>query len=166
MIEICTFRLCDLCFFSQEDVSVNYSTGHRCLLSAIVLGWVGLVSSVATPAAETAVVWIEAEEYAASNFADHWQISSMGKPDLLSGGQWIMRGVNGDEVAKVVPDDGVTLRYAVTVQTPGEYRLWARVGWFNARASFQWRLGDGDWHEVPSDAPTTNLMELGFFCVR
>jgi hypothetical protein len=88
----------------------------------------------------------------------------MGKPELLSGGQWIMRGVNSEEVAKVVPEGGVMLEYPVPVKTPGEYRLWARVGWFNARADFQWRLGDGGWHDFLRDAPTTNLMELGFFC--
>jgi hypothetical protein len=143
---------------------MNCATGHRFLLSAIALGWVCLVPSISTRADETATIWIEAEEYAASNFAEQWQVSSMGKPDLLSGGQWLMRSVNNEEVAKVVPDGGVTLRYAVPVESPGEYRLWARVGWFDARADLQWRLGDGDWHDVPNDAPTTNLMELGYFC--
>jgi hypothetical protein len=58
----------------------------------------------------------------------------------------------------------VTLQYAVRVPAPGRNRFWARGGWFNARADFQWRLGDGAWQSVPRDHPTTNLMELGFFC--
>ena len=79
-------------------------------------------------------VWIEAEEYAASNFSQHWQPSSMGKPQLLSGGQWLMRGVGADEIPSLIPDEGVTLKYRVAPPRPGTYRLWARVGWFRARA--------------------------------
>jgi len=109
-------------------------------------------------------VWIEAEQYAASNFAQHWQPSSMGKPQLLSGGQWLMRGVGADEIPSLIPEEGVTLKYRVAPPRPGTYRLWARVGWFRARADFQWRLGDGPWRDVPRDQRTTNLMELGFFC--
>lgn len=115
-------------------------------------------------AAQPAAIWIEAEKYAATNFADQWQVSSMGKESLLSGGQWLMRGVAAEEVAAIVPADGVTLRYGVPVETPGEYRLWARVGWFSARAELQWRLGQGAWNTLPPDAPTTDLMEMGFFC--
>jgi beta-galactosidase len=75
-----------------------------------------------------------------------------------------MRGVNTDEIPQLVPAQGVTLEYAVKVPAPGHYRFWARIGWFNARADFEWRLGDGPWQVVPHDFPTTNLMELGFFC--
>jgi hypothetical protein len=144
---------------------MNCSTGHRFLLSAIALGSLCLVSSVSTPAAETATVWIEAEDYATSNFADHWQLSSMGKPDLLSGGQWLMRGVNSEEVAKVVPgrrrDAPVRRagRIARRVPVVGTRRVVQRP----SRAPMavgRWRLA----RRFPSDAPTTNLMELGFFC--
>jgi hypothetical protein len=135
-----------------------------CLSAAVAMAWSCLALAPSAMADQSAVIWIEAEDYAASNFADQWELSSMGKPDLLSGGHWIMRGVNAQELAKIVPDGGVTLQYAVPVASPGEYRLWARVGWFNARAELQWRLGDGDWRMLPPSAPTTNLMELGFFC--
>ncbi len=138
----------------------------RIVTAAAVFGLL-LVAVVAGPAAGADTpprIWIEAENYAASNFAQHWETSSMGKPRLLSGGQWIMRGVGSDEVAKIVPAEGVTLQYKVPVARPGAYRLWARVGWFRARADFEWRLGNGPWHAVPHDQRTTNLMELGFFC--
>lgn len=131
---------------------------------AAAVAWLGLASAAALAADQPAAIWIEAEQYAATNFADHWQVSSMGKEALLSGGQWLMRGATPEEVAKLVPAEGVTLRYEVPVATPGPYRLWARVGWFNARADLQWRIGEGDWNELPHDAPTTNLMEMGFFC--
>jgi hypothetical protein len=117
-----------------------------------------------TALAADSTIWIEAEQYASSNFAEHWQVSSMGKEHLLSGGQWIMRGVGEEEVAELIPDEGVLLTYPLSVEQPGEYRLWARVGWFHARADFEWRIGEGPWNSFSHEEPTTNLMELGFFC--
>ncbi len=119
------------------------------------------LATASAPDAET--IWIEAEGYSASNFSDQWEVTSMGKPELLSGGQWLSRGVGKDEVAGIVPPGGVTLKYSVPVNRPGDYRLWARLGWFRSRADCQWRLGDGPWHNVSHEAPTTNLMEVGFF---
>ena len=74
-----------------------------------------------------------------------------------------MKGVGTEEVKKLVPAEGVTLEYPVKVAESGTYRLWARIGWFRARADFEWRIGDGAWQTVPHDQRTTNLMELGFF---
>jgi len=108
-------------------------------------------------------IWIEAEAHTAANF-EHFEVSSMGKPEMLSGGEWLMKGVSPEEVKKLVPADGIVLKYDVVATKPGPYNLWARIGWFRARADFQWRLNSGPWHEVPKTYPTTNLMELGFFC--
>lgn len=95
--------------------------------------------------------WIEAEDYVQTNFAEHWERSSMGKPALVSGGEWLMKGVAADEVASLVPDEGVALKYAVSTPKPGTYRLWARVGWFRSRADFRWR-----WATDPgTTSPTT-----------
>ena len=105
-------------------------------------------------------VWIEAEDFTKCDFK-HFEKSSMGKPELLSGGEWIMRGVGPDEIAKLVPEDGIHLRYEFNVQQPGVRHLWARVGWFRARAAFEWRIDDGPWSDLPADYPTTNLMEMG-----
>lgn len=73
----------------------------------------------------------------------------MGKPELLSGGEWLMRGVGADEVTKLVPEEGIRLRYEFDVEEPGSRRFWARVGWFQARAAFQWRIDEGPWSEGP-----------------
>lgn len=108
-------------------------------------------------------IWIEAEAHTTANF-EHFEVSSMGKPEMLSGGEWLMKGMSPEEVKKLVPADGIVLKYDVVATKPGPYNLWARVGWFRARADFQWRLNGGPWHEVPKTYPTTNLMELGFFC--
>ncbi|MGM0486014.1 MAG: glycosyl hydrolase 2 galactose-binding domain-containing protein [Planctomycetota bacterium] len=108
-------------------------------------------------------VWLEAEDYDRCNFP-HFERSSMGKPQLLSGGEWLMRGVKADEVPKLVPDEGIILEYAFDVPKAGRYNFWARVGWYSARADFKWRISDGPWKAVPPSYPTTNLMELGFFC--
>jgi beta-galactosidase len=108
-------------------------------------------------------IWIEAEEHAGCNF-DRFDLSDMGKPQLLSGGRWLMKGIAPEEVDTLVPAEGIRLEYAVKVAAAGKYRLWARVGFFGARADFQWRLGEGDWHDVLHTLPTRNLMEMGFFC--
>jgi hypothetical protein len=132
----------------------------RLLTLSIVVSAVALCKvSFAAPES----VWIEAEDFTKCDFK-HFEKSSMGKPELLSGGEWIMRGVGPDEIAKLVPEDGIHLRYEFNVQQPGVRHLWARVGWFRARAAFEWRMDDGPWSDLPADYPTTNLMEMGLFC--
>ena len=108
-------------------------------------------------------VWLEAEKFDWCNFR-HFEVSSMGKPQLLSAGRWIMKGMGPEEVKRLVPEEGVLLRYRLKAPKTGRYTFWARIGWFRARADFQWRLGNGPWHDVPKTYPTRNLMELGFFC--
>ncbi|MFW6161612.1 MAG: glycosyl hydrolase 2 galactose-binding domain-containing protein [Planctomycetota bacterium] len=108
-------------------------------------------------------IWLEAEEHTTCNF-QHFERSSMGKPHLLSGGEWIMKGASSDEIKKIVPDEGVRLTYAFEAAQTADYTLWMRIGWFTARANLRWRLDGGAWHDVPRDFPTINLMELGFFC--
>lgn len=139
-----------MCRFSQM-------VGWPCAVALLIM------LPVVSRAADS-TIWIEAEEYASSNFAEHWEVTSMGKEKLLSGAQWIMRGVGREEVSELIPDDGVSLKFPLPVKAPGEYQLWARVGWFRARVDFQWRIGDGPWQSFSHDEPTTNLMELGFFC--
>ena len=110
--------------------------------------------------AQNQLIWIEAETYTTCNFP-HFEKSSMGKEALLSGGQWIMKGVGEKEVASLVPDEGVKLTYQFQAKNAGQYTLWARVGWFRARAACKIRLNGKDWIDLPSDYPTRNLMELG-----
>ena len=125
----------------------------------VFLGFFGLHPRIG----RAACLWIEAEAHTACNF-EHFEVSSMGKPELLSGGEWIMKGVSPEDVKKLVPKEGITLQYKVAAPKQGPYNLWARLGWFRARPDFEWRLNDGPWHQVPNTHPTINLMELGFFC--
>lgn len=135
---------------------------HFCRLITLSIAVVAAALCNSSRAAPDCI-WLEAEDYARCNF-NHFEKSSMGKPELLSGGEWIMRGVGAEEVAKLVPAEGIQLRYEFEVRRGGPRRLWARVGWFAARAAFQWRIDDGPWSKVPADYATTNLMELAFFC--
>jgi beta-galactosidase len=124
-----------------------------------------LLAATACIAAETATVgaWIEAENYAESNFRQ-FDVADMGKAALLSGGKVIMKGIDAKQVGKLVPDDGIRLKYAFDVKQAGKYDLWVRIGWYGARADCRLRVGDGPWLDLPRSAPTINLMELGFFC--
>jgi len=128
-----------------------------CLLGIVACG-----ASVAS-GGTTVGAWVEAEEYAACNFKG-FEVSSMGKEALLSGGKWIMKGVAANEVKTLVPDEGIRLKYDVAVERAGQYDLWARIGWYGARADCRLRVGEGPWLDLPKTAPTINLMELGFFC--
>ncbi|MFW6107437.1 MAG: glycosyl hydrolase 2 galactose-binding domain-containing protein [bacterium] len=127
--------------------------------------WTVLLVALCAAAANAAApfVWVEAEDTAETNFK-HFEVSSMGKPQLLSGGQWIMKGMGPDEVKKLVPEEGVRLRYKADVPQAGSYTLWVRIGWYGARANCRVRVGEGPWRELPKTLPTINLMELGFFC--
>ena len=124
-----------------------------------------LAALAATPAgaAEARAIWIEAETPAECNFK-HFETSTMGKEALLSGGKWLMKGISGDELTKLVPAEGVRLKYKVVAAQAGTYDLWGRLGWYRARADFEWRVGGAPWTKAPRDMPTINLMELGFFC--
>lgn len=132
-------------------------------LLACALGMLACAAAVAEGEAATVGAWIEAEDYAECNFR-HFEASSMGKEELLSGGKWILKGVGAGEVKTLVPDEGIRLKYAFAIERAGQYDLWARVGWYSARADFRCRVGDGPWIDVPRTLPTINLMELGFFC--
>jgi glycosyl hydrolase family 2 len=146
----------------QEQFHCRYRGTIRSFLVALM--FVALSSRVG---GATGWIWQEAEKYAECNFR-HFEESSMGKPSLLSGGVWLMKGIGAEEVEKLVPQEGIQLTYTIQTEKVGEYHFWARVGWFRARADFEWRINHGDqkgpWKQVPNTYPTINLMELGFFC--
>ena len=122
----------------------------------LIAGLLAATTGEALAAEPSSYVWIEAEKHDACNFA-HFEASSMGKPKLLSGGEWIMKGMGQEEITKLVPDDGIRLKYDLNVAQRGKYNLWARVGFYGARADFEWRVGGGDWsqdhaHDQPDGA--------------
>ncbi|MHC4401644.1 MAG: glycosyl hydrolase 2 galactose-binding domain-containing protein [Planctomycetota bacterium] len=137
----------------------------RIVIGRIVVPWAlfSAAASAADASQPKAFVWIEAEQHDACNFP-YFETNDMGKPRLLSGGKWLMKGMDQAEIKKIVPDEGIRLKYAAEVPKRGTYDVWARVGFFGARASFRWRVGGGEWSEAPKTMPTTNLMEMGFFC--
>ena len=102
----------------------------------------------------TDFIWIEAEQHARCNF-EHFEVSDMGKPDLLSAGKWLLKGIGPDDIGRLVPEQGISLEYAIDVVAEANYELWARVGYFGSRADFRWRIADGQWHEFSKTEPTT-----------
>ena len=136
-------------------------------IRALVLLLMGAALSLpaAQPGAVLAgqTIWIEAEKPVASNYQG-FSTSSMGKPALLSSGQWILKVVSGEEIAKTIPAEGIVMKYEVVAEKSGPYAFWMRLGYYRSRADLQWRIGNGPWNDLTRDAPTVNLMNLGLFC--
>ncbi|HIE51462.1 MAG TPA: hypothetical protein EYP85_06855 [Armatimonadetes bacterium] len=106
-----------------------------------------------------AYVWVEGEGPAAANF--EFDVSSFGKPGLLSGGKWLVKTLDQNAAKRETPPEGFLLRYDLRVGEPGEYEVWARLGFEWVRPSLEWRIGQGPWIKVGSDKATTNVMQLG-----
>ncbi len=104
--------------------------------------------------------WVEAENPASANF--EYDVTPA-KSGVLSGGKWISRTLQADEIAAVVPEEGLLLSYELSVPEPGAYEIWARIGWEWSRAPFEWRVDDGNWQRVEPAEQTTNVMELGLW---
>ncbi|MGQ9732209.1 MAG: glycosyl hydrolase 2 galactose-binding domain-containing protein, partial [Candidatus Zipacnadales bacterium] len=102
-------------------------------------------------------LWIEAEQPAFAS--PGFQTEGMGRPHLLSGGQWLRQSLDQNQ-AQNAPAEGFVLRYKLEVPEAGEYEVWARVGFEWVRPPLEWRLGDGEWTTVSPDVATTNVMEL------
>jgi len=104
--------------------------------------------------------WVEAENPTSANF--EYEVTPP-KGDLLSGGNWITKTLSPEEVADAIPEDGLLISYRLDVPEPGDYELWARIGWESARSPFEWRIDDSDWQKVDASDQTTNVMELGLW---
>ncbi len=103
-------------------------------------------------------VWIEAEEPVESTF--DFDVTSGGRPEVLSEGQWVHYSLSEDEAAERFPDADYRLTYEAEVPEAGTYQAWARVGFERVRAPFDWRIGDGEWQHADPDEWTTNVMKV------
>ncbi len=126
------------------------------VLSALL---VVFLSTAQPAAAAEDYVWLEAEEFESTNLTedDYWTGSD--RAHLLSGEKWLSARLKG-KAAQNVPAGGYVLEYEMDVPQSGTYDAWLRIGMEWVRAPFEWRIGDGPWHEVPADEATTNVMEL------
>jgi len=119
-----------------------------------VFVFIALVS--AASAGEPAYVWLEAEKPSNKNF--DFDVARGVNPVILSDANWIQKIVPADKFKSESPD-GWHLEYGFDVQQPGQYELWARVGYEKLRAPVDWRIDDGRWSRSDSNVPTTNLNE-------
>ena len=87
-----------------------------------------------------------------------------GRTELLSGGKWLLLQIEQQDVAKKLPKEGALLGYQFQVSSAGNYEVWSRIGWEGIRSPFDWRIDQGPWHSVKPDYPTTDHVELAFWC--
>ena len=66
-----------------------------------------------------------------------------GDPEFLSERAWFRIGIDGNQVEREAPAEGVLVDYAFQAQAAGEYELWARIGYEFVRSPFDWRLDGG-----------------------
>jgi beta-galactosidase len=131
------------------------SRQHGCLILLAVL----VVFARTASAAE--FVWIEGEKPRSINVKP--DINPSGRPQLLSGGQWLILHFDPGEIAKQLPPDGARIVYAFKVAEAGGHAVWGRIGYEFARSPLDWRLDDGPWNSITPDDVTTDLTELSFF---
>ncbi|MCU0977712.1 MAG: hypothetical protein MUF25_00935 [Pirellulaceae bacterium] len=143
---------------SPFDIATSAFRFLRCWLAALAAAW---VPGLCADGAETALVWLEGEQPTRANYQP--QAEGVGHPEFLSERAWFKIGIDGNQVDREAPADGVLVDYAFDAQAAGEYELWARIGYEFVRSPFDWRLDGGPWQSVAPDELTTDLMELSFW---
>ncbi|MCF7730090.1 MAG: hypothetical protein K9N23_00300, partial [Akkermansiaceae bacterium] len=112
-------------------------------------------------AAAPAFAWLEGE---AAETAFKTSIGDWGRPQFLSGGNWLHISVEEGKVEQEVPEGGILLDYAFPTSKAGRYEVWNRVGFEFVRSPFEWRLDEQPWRVASPEDLTTDLMEMGFWC--
>jgi len=128
-------------------------------------GWVFTLSLVAGfalagRAATSAFVWLEGESALTTAKVD---IGGWGRPQFLSGGNWLHLSVEAGQVEKQVPAEGLLLDYPFASPKTARYEVWDRIGFEFARSAFEWRLDEGPWRKAAPEDLTVDLMEMGFW---
>lgn len=84
--------------------------------------------------------------------------------EVLSGGAWLLDTLSKEEVEAGKLGQGRRLLYRFAVRQEGVYRLWLRLGFEFVRAPLQWRLDEGEWHDIGPQMLSTNLVGLAPWC--
>jgi beta-galactosidase len=84
-----------------------------------------------------------------------------GPAEILSGGKWINLTIDPGKINETIPETGIILDYPAVVATTADYDIWAHIGYELVRASFDWRIDQGDWHTSTSADNTVDVQELG-----
>ncbi len=106
-------------------------------------------------------IWIEGETPSFINVKP--DINGSGRPQLLSAGKWLTVHADPGEVDKLVPAEGVLIRYAFKVEKAVRHAVWGRIGYEFARSTLEWRIDGGEWGRITPEDVTTDLTELSFF---
>jgi hypothetical protein len=107
-------------------------------------------------------IWLEGEEPTTKNV--EVKAVGAGRNELLSGGKWLLLQIEQQDVPKKLPKEGARLGYQFPVSTAGNYEVWSRIGWEGIRSPFDWRIDQGPWRSIKPDYPTTDHVELAFWC--
>ena len=108
-----------------------------------------------------AFTWVEGEAPASVSPASFKpEITSVGAPTLLSGGNWLHVAIQSGDVQKAVPAGGIVLTYKFAAPAAAPCEIWNRIGYEAARSPFDWRLDGGAWTTVSSIAQTVDLQQL------
>lgn len=102
-------------------------------------------------------IWLEAETPSATNIRVEPNASAA--PERLSNRQWVTVSAEGDDNAKF-PAEGVQFSYDFTSASAGPRTVHARIGFEFARSPLEWRVNDGSWQTLASDALTSDLVPL------
>ncbi len=106
-------------------------------------------------------VWIEGEHPSTTSFTP--KSDGVGRPEFLSGDDWLRIAIDAPQVDQATPRDGWLISYDFSVAQGAAYEIWSRIGYEFVRSPFEWRLDDGAWTRVTPDELTTDLMELSYF---
>jgi hypothetical protein len=118
-------------------------------------------------------IWIEGESYSEATplkagdglkqvkgdgrgfAAEGW-----GHAEVMSGGQVLHVILQGAEVDKFLPEDGLIISYDVHMEQAGRQQVWARIGYEWARSDFDWRLDDGEWTTCGRQEATCDIQSV------
>ncbi|MCM8900076.1 hypothetical protein KVG29_02420 [Caldicoprobacter algeriensis] len=92
------------------------------------------------PYSDIDYIWWEAEDPIETNYPpkSHFDISTEGKWEYLSGGNWL---TSDNENAP--QNERLYAKYRIEVSESGQYNLWARKFWYHG--PFEWRFDEHDW---------------------
>lgn len=130
---------------------------HRCVLGlALALGL-----KVSLQAAAPSFIWLEGESAKTSFNVNR---SGWGRPQFLSGSNWLHVSVEEGKIENDLPEEGILLDYAFRNPRAGRYEVWNRIGFEFARSPFEWRLDEKPWQKASPDELTTDLMDIALWC--
>ena len=131
------------------------------LRQSLALCLLALVSLATQAFAAPAFTWVEGEAPTSVSPASFKpEITDVGQPAYLSGGKWLHVSIDGKDVPKTVPTEGLVLTYKFASPAAAPCEVWNRIGYEAARSPFDWRLDGGTWTTIAANAQTIDMQQL------